>query len=126
MSESTDSAKSELLVILDKALYESPTPDEIAEKMQISKNEIYSLLQMLIKENQVIQVNNVYYLHKNNWDNLLKFLQSHFETNKDIEVSKLKDFVKTTRKFAIPLFEFLDSQDITRRVGNTREKGNSL
>jgi len=126
VSKDTDSAKSELLKIIEYAFFECPSPDEMAEKMEISKNETHSLLQMLIKEKQIIQVNNIYYLHQKNWDNLLNFLRKHFEANKEIEVSQLKDFVKTTRKYAIPLFEFLDSQNITRRVGNTREKGNSL
>jgi len=126
VSKDTDSATNELITILRDALYECPTPDEISEIIEISKNEVYSLLQMLIKENQIKQVNNTYYLHKKNWDSLLFFLRKHFESNKEIEVSHLKDFVKTSRKYVIPLFEFLDSQDITRRVGNVREKGSSL
>jgi len=126
VSKDTDSAKSELLSVLEKTLYECPTPDEISKKIEISKNEAYSLLQLLIKEKQIKQINNTYYLHKRNWDSLLNFLRNHFESNKEIEVSHLKEFVKTSRKFVIPLFEFLDSQDITRRVGNVREKGSSL
>jgi len=126
VSKDTDSATNELITILRDALYECPTPDEISEIIEISKNEVYSLLQMLIKENQIKQVNNTYYLHQKNWDSLLFFLRKHFESNKEIEVSHLKDFVKTSRKYVIPLFEFLDSQDITRRVGNVREKGSSL
>jgi selenocysteine-specific elongation factor len=126
VSKDTNAAKTELLNILDKAMYECPAPDEMAEKMEISKNEIYSLIQLLTTENQIIQVNNVYFVHIKNWDKLLIFLRIHFDNNKEIEVSHLKEFVKTSRKYVIPLFEFLDSQDITRRVGNAREKGNSL
>ena len=126
VSKDTDSATNELLTILENALYECPTPEEISEKIGISKNEVYSLLQMQIKDNQIIPVNNVYYLHKKNWISLLEFLKHHFMANKEIEVSHLKDFVKTSRKYVIPLFEFLDSKDITRRVGNIREKGSSL
>ena len=126
ISKDTDSTTNELLTILENAMYECPTPEEISEKIEISKNEVYSLLQMLQKDNQIIQLNNVYYLHKKNWDNLIKFLKQHFIAKKEIEVSHLKDFVKTSRKYVIPLFEFLDSKDITRRVGNVREKGSSL
>ena len=126
ISKDTDSAKMELLDTFLQAGYESPAPDEIAQLMEISKNEIYSLIKMLIKENKIIQINNVFYLHQDNWDNLLKYLRGHFEKSEEIDISKLKEFVKTSRKFLIPLFEFLDSQDITRRVGNNRQKGNSL
>jgi selenocysteine-specific elongation factor len=126
VSEDTNAAKSELLNILETAFYESPSPDEIAEVMNVSKNEIYSLVQVLLKEKQVVQVNNVYYLHKNNWEKLLNFLRKHFKTNSEIDVSALKEYVKTSRKYLIPLFELLDAKDITRRIGNNRQKGGSL
>ena len=126
VSKDTDAAISELLSNLMESKYEPHTPDEIAQKMNISKNEIYSLVKILSNEGKIIQINNVFFLHKDNWDNLLNFLRNHFELYKEIEVSVLKEFVKTSRKYVIPLFEFLDSKDITRRIGDKRQKGNSL
>ena len=102
------------------------TLKEIANQLGMTKNEIYSLIQLLIKENHIVQINRDFYLHHNNWEDLLNFLKKHFKSKNEIEVSHLKEFVKTTRKFVIPLFEFLDSKDITRRKENYRVQGNAI
>lgn len=126
LSKDTETAKSELLLIVESNSFGTPTPEEIAEMMSISKNEVYSLIQVLMKENKIIQINNGYYIFHKNWEKLLIFLKKYFDSNDEIEVSDFKEFVKTTRKYVIPLLEFLDSKDITRRNGNVRQKGNSL
>jgi selenocysteine-specific elongation factor len=37
-----------------------------------------------------------------------------------IDVGAFKDLIGVTRKYAIPLLEYLDQQRITRRVGDER------
>jgi selenocysteine-specific elongation factor len=37
-----------------------------------------------------------------------------------IDVPTFKDLIGVTRKYAIPLLEYLDQQRITRRVGDER------
>ena len=44
----------------------------------------------------------------------------------DIGCDELKEFIQTTRKFAIPLFEYLDSEGYTVRSGDVRKKGHKL
>jgi selenocysteine-specific elongation factor len=126
VSKDTDTAILELVSNLKESKYETDTPDDIAQKMNISKNEIYSLIKILSNQGEIIQINSNFYLHKDNWNNLLNFLRNHFKLHPEIDVSVLKEFVKTSRKYVIPLFEFLDSKDITRRIGDKRQKGNSL
>jgi selenocysteine-specific elongation factor len=41
-------------------------------------------------------------------------------------VAALKDFIGTTRKYAIPLFEYLDASEFTVRSGDVRKKGSAL
>ena len=38
-----------------------------------------------------------------------------------IDVGKFKELTGVTRKYAIPLLEYLDRQRVTRRVGDARE-----
>lgn len=126
VSKETESAKSDILSILLKERYEPSTPDQMAEKMQMPVNEIRTLLNILNKEEKVIQINSQFYVHAKYWNELLDFLRDYFSKQIELPVSTLKDFIQTTRKFAIPLFEYLDSAGFTRRIGNNREKGTSL
>ena len=37
-----------------------------------------------------------------------------------MDVARFKDLTGVTRKYAIPLLEYLDRERVTRRVGNER------
>jgi selenocysteine-specific elongation factor len=38
-----------------------------------------------------------------------------------IDVARFKELTEVTRKYAIPLLEYLDRERVTRRVGDVRE-----
>jgi len=38
-----------------------------------------------------------------------------------IDVAKFKELIGVTRKYAIPLLEYLDRERVTKRVGDERE-----
>ncbi len=126
VSRDTDAAISELLSLLFEAGFEPPQPDNCAELMEISKEEIRSLLKLLTGDKKLIQISSQYYLHIKHWDELISFLYTYFSKNKELGVSHLKEFSKISRKYAIPLLEYLDSANFTRRMGNIREKGSAF
>jgi selenocysteine-specific elongation factor len=41
--------------------------------------------------------------------------------SKKIDVAQFKEMTGVTRKYAIPLLEYLDRERVTRRVGDARE-----
>ena len=51
------------------------------------------------------------------------FLKEHFIKKDEIAISEFKKMTSTSRKYAIPLLEFLDSIHLTERKGNNRVKG---
>jgi len=126
VSRDTDTAISEVMTILLNDRFEPQTPDQIAEIIAMPNNEIRSLISLLARDKRLIQITPQFYIHEKNWNDLLNFLRSHFEKENEMNVSDLKDFLKASRKFVIPLFEFLDSSDYTHRAGNTRQRGNVL
>jgi selenocysteine-specific elongation factor len=42
------------------------------------------------------------------------------EEKKEITMAEFRDLAKTSRKFAVPLMEYFDSQKLTQRVGDKR------
>ena len=50
-------------------------------------------------------------------------LKEHFIKKDEITISEFKKMTSTSRKYAIPLLEFLDKIQITKRKGNNRIKG---
>jgi selenocysteine-specific elongation factor len=52
---------------------------------------------------------------------MMKRLQDFFSNKKDMSVAEFRDVLGTSRKYAIPFLEYLDSNKITLRVGEVRK-----
>jgi selenocysteine-specific elongation factor len=123
ISKGYDQATDELLKKIKEGRFAPPNVEVLASELKMSKEELKSLLSILSKEKSLILINNQFYLHTEHWQKLLAFLHEYFSKNTKMPVATLKDYIQTTRKYAIPLFEYLDSEGYTRREGDVRTKG---
>ena len=58
---------------------------------------------------------------KQNIDILIDSIKKFFINNKSLDIKKFKELINVSRKFAVPLLEYLDKINITYRVGNERK-----
>jgi selenocysteine-specific elongation factor len=58
--------------------------------------------------------------HRNALDLIRRRVQEYRQTSDKIDVARFKDLAGVTRKYAIPLLEYLDRERVTRRVGDER------
>ena len=76
---------------------------------------------MLINSGELIKVADLVF-HRSAIDGLRAILQQHkAEHGAKLDVGMFKDLTGISRKYAIPLLEYLDRQRVTRRVGDARE-----
>ena len=54
-------------------------------------------------------------------DELRRQIAAFKLTSAKIDVAKFKEMTGVSRKYAIPLLEYLDRERVTRRVGDARE-----
>ncbi len=77
--------------------------------------------QMLINSGELIKVADLVF-HRSAIDGLRETLQRQkAEHGAKLDVGTFKDLTGISRKYAIPLLEYLDRQRVTRRVGDARE-----
>jgi selenocysteine-specific elongation factor len=78
------------------------------------------MIQLLVKQKRVVKVD-VLYFHADTL-RTLKEQVSRLKADgaSNIDVSTFKERFGVTRKFAIPLLEYLDRERVTRRVGDAR------
>jgi selenocysteine-specific elongation factor len=77
--------------------------------------------QMLINSGELVRVADLIF-HRNALDGLRDTLRKFkAERGARIDVGEFKDLTGVSRKYAIPLLEYLDRQRVTRRVGDARE-----
>jgi selenocysteine-specific elongation factor len=77
--------------------------------------------QMLINNGELVRVNDLLF-HRTALEGLRASLQQHKARHgAKLDVGAFKDLTGVSRKYAIPLLEYLDRQRVTRRVGEARE-----
>jgi len=52
---------------------------------------------------------------------MIDSLKAFFKTKTEMTVGEFRDILKTSRKYALPFLEYLDSHKITLRVGDKRK-----
>jgi selenocysteine-specific elongation factor len=93
-----------------------PSTAEVLAKSGIETARAKSLLQILLKDRKLIKINEELIFHSS----AIESLQSILKPGIKFSVSDFKTWTGVSRKYAIPLLEFLDREHVTRRDGDTR------
>jgi selenocysteine-specific elongation factor len=77
-----------------------------------------SILQILLREKRLVRVDNDLVFHRS----AIAALKAGLEARKGqrFGVAEFKEWTGVSRKYAIPLLEFLDREKLTRREGDSR------
>jgi len=78
---------------------------------------------MLLDDGTLLRVRADLFLHVSAMNRLRALLQdfaSQHEPDRLIDVAQFKELAGVSRKYAIPLLEYLDRERITRRAGDKR------
>lgn len=105
-------------VYLDAGLT-PPTISELLEKMKIKEREALDLLHLLAKEGRLVKVKELFF-SKGAIDGLVQKIMDFYKRKEEMTTQEFKELTGLSRKFAIPLVEYLDQQKITIRVGEIR------
>ena len=97
-----------------------PAPDELITSLRLDRETGRKLIQLMLKENALVKITEDMLIHRAAMDKLIADVKALKSKNPKIGVSEFKDLTGVSRKFAIPLLEYLDRQRITRRVGDQR------
>jgi selenocysteine-specific elongation factor len=125
---STDDAalRDRLAQMYEKANLEPPSLDEAMQAAMVTssqRNHGRKVLQLLIDGQTLVRVQGELFFHRKALDKLiarLKEFGDQHDPGRTIDVATFKDLAGVSRKYAIPLLEFLDRERITRREGDRR------
>ena len=82
-----------------------------------------SLLRLLEREGEVVQVEPDRYYAADAIDRLFEELRTRMEPGRNYGPGELRDLVGVSRKYLIPLLEFCDRRGVTRRTESGRQLG---
>ena len=98
-----------------------PTVKEVLASLSIDSRRSEKLLQLLLREKALHRVTLELIFHRNALAELRAKLSTYKKAKGErISVPVFKDLTGITRKYAIPLLEYLDRERVTRRQGDER------
>jgi selenocysteine-specific elongation factor len=99
---------------------QAPPPDEIAASVGADRATARKIVQLMLKERVLVKVNESLIVDRQALDRLVEAVRARKAVKATLGVGDFKELTGLSRKFAVPLLEYLDSQRITRRVGDER------
>jgi selenocysteine-specific elongation factor len=115
-------ARDMMIDLLCAAKFTPPDGATLATKIGVPPDVITRVTTLLVRRAELVRVGDLLF-----HDSALKQLKSEIQALKQsgaadtIDVAWFKDRYNVTRKYAIPLLEYLDRERVTRRVGDARK-----
>jgi selenocysteine-specific elongation factor len=101
-----------------KAGFQPSAPMDLLKRAAVPASKERGLLERLIKEGRLIRVSSSLVFHRDVLDHVRTSLAQ--QKGRRFSISEFKDWTQISRKYAIPLLEYLDYQRLTRRDGDCR------
>ncbi len=80
----------------------------------------HELLGLLVDQGKVVKVNDSVVFAASAYQDMTGRIVAHLKAEGSITVAQTRSMFNTSRKYVLPLLEYLDQQQVTRRVGDER------
>jgi selenocysteine-specific elongation factor len=98
-----------------------PAVQEVLGKLPVEAKRAERILQILLREKSLVRITAELIFHRDALVHLKERLSTYKKTKGErISVPVFKELTGITRKYAIPLLEYLDRERVTRRAGDER------
>ena len=98
-----------------------PALQEVIAGLKVDRVRAQKLVTLLLREKVLIKVSDELVFHRSALEELRRQMTAYKAKSAKIDVAKFKEMTGVTRKYAIPLLEYLDRERVTKRVGDVRE-----
>ena len=115
-----EAMRSQIIGRLRSAGLQAPGLEELIGGLKIDKNTARKLIQLMVKEDVLVKVTEEMFIDRIVIEKMISGIRSMKTKNPKLGVGEFKELTGVSRKYAIPLLEYLDRQRITRRVGEDR------
>jgi selenocysteine-specific elongation factor len=98
-----------------------PYLKDVLAGLPVDKARAQKIVTLLLRDKVLIKISDELVFHREALEGLRKLMAEQKKKTPKIDVGAFKDLIGVTRKYAIPLLEYLDRERVTRRVGDVRE-----
>ncbi len=112
--------------IMGESAFLPPSWAELSNTIGFSETKGAELLQYLLRTGEMVKVTEDLYFQGEVLQEAISKVTAYLSEHGEITVGELRDLLKTSRKYALPLLEYFDREKLTRRVGDKRLPGKAL
>ena len=123
LSQGERRLKTELLESIRKGGMSPPEAADLAAAAGVRAAVVPELLALLRDEQKLVELSSALYLDFDVEAELRRKVIERLSTGSTMTMADLRDLLGTTRKYAVPIGEYLDRIGLTRREGDVRKLG---
>ena len=98
-----------------------PALHEVIAGLEIDKARAHKIVTLLLRDKVLTKVSDELVFHRSALEELRRRVAAHKAKSATIDVATFKDLTGVSRKYAIPLLEYLDRERVTKRLGDVRQ-----
>jgi selenocysteine-specific elongation factor len=98
-----------------------PFLKDVLAGLKVDKARAQKIVTLMLREKVLVKISEELVFHQNALAELKKKISALKASTPKIDVARFKDLTGVSRKYAIPLLEYLDRERVTRRVGDVRK-----
>jgi selenocysteine-specific elongation factor len=125
LSQGERRLKQELAEAIRAGGISPPDASELAASAGNRAAVVPDLLALLRDEQRLAEISSTLYLDADVDADLRRKVRERLADGSTLTMSELRDLLGTTRKYAVPIGEYLDRIGLTRREGDTRRLGDA-
>jgi len=97
-----------------------PSAREVLAGLRLDRARAQKILQLLLKEGELVKLAEDLVFHRSALARLRELAVKYKSRSNRLNVAAFKEITGLSRKYAIPLLEYLDREHVTRREGDER------
>jgi selenocysteine-specific elongation factor len=97
-----------------------PSLKEVLAGLKVDKIRAQKIVTLLLRDKVLMKISEELVFHQSALMDLRQKVAALKNTAPKIDVARFKEMTGVSRKYAIPLLEYLDRERVTRRVGDER------
>jgi selenocysteine-specific elongation factor len=98
-----------------------PALHDVLAGLNLDKQRAQKIVTLLLREKVLLKISDDLVFHRTALEQLRRQIANQKSKSPRIDVAQFKELTGVSRKYAIPLLEYLDRERVTRRVGDMRE-----
>ncbi len=118
LKEDEERARASIESAFERAGLATPAVSEVLAQTGLEPARARTLLAILLREKKLVRISDELVFHRSSIERLRGLLAERRSAR--FQVGEFKDWTGVSRKYAIPLLEYLDRERVTRREGDQR------